>query len=196
MMEIINHGVHLVDGRVLVDGTAEELNKQLNEEIIEKNKFARKQLIKKAEEEREEMIKDINEKLEINKLKREMMERVDDEIVDKLIEELKKMMKDNEYERKAMKKQHEEEMKELKKERDKLVSDFEKLTKNMFNANNGGNKKDIRDLDFNTQYRINQILNDEKLSGTEKAALIEALRQGYMPYSFYAKIAWSIMKEY
>ena len=33
MMEIINHGVHLVDGRILVDGTAEEQKAKLSMEV-------------------------------------------------------------------------------------------------------------------------------------------------------------------
>lgn len=163
----------------IVDGTAEELNNQLNEEIIEKNKLARKQLIEKAEQEREEMIKDINEKLEINRLKREMIDRVDKEVVDKLLEENNRLIRELKNERNQMKKQHEEEINELKKERENMKKDYDKMLNNMFRAFNGGNngcKKDIRDLDFNTQFRINEILKDDKLSGAEKAALIEALR--------------------
>lgn len=166
----------------IVDGTAEELNKQLNEEIIEKNKFARIQLIKKAEEEREEMIKDINEKLEINRLKREMMERVDKEVVDKLLEENNKLVKEAKYERDQMKRQHAKEIEELKKERENMKKDYDKMLNNMFRAfnnngsNNNGERKDLKDLDYMTRYRIDEILKDDKLSGAEKAALIEALR--------------------
>lgn len=158
----------------IIDGTAKELSKELNEEIIEKNKKVRKELINKADEERENLIKDVNHKLDMKNLKKELIERVDKEVVNEVLREAKQLLTEAEKERNELRKNYCEFTNNVDRKIDRIntVNDYN----NMIRSNNNSNKQ-FKELDWNTRMMIEKILKDDNLDGIEKAKLIEAIKQ-------------------
>lgn len=166
----------------IIDGTTKELNEKLNEAIIAKNDKARKQLIEEAERQRNNLIDDVNDKLDINRFKKELINRIDKEVIDDVLREAKNIVSDVKNERRQILAEAEKERNELRKNYCDFTNNVNKRLDrinaiNDYNSMLGNNNRQFKDLDYNTRTMIEKILKDDKLSGEEKARLIEALKQ-------------------